>query len=94
MSQTKCWEPNFELFNFFIRRTPEALRACQILRKGVCFQVRKIKVGNLGVLHKTKLEGYHTLTFGLLQLFNIKQPRGSTGLSNFPLKGCVFKFVI
>ena len=30
---------------------------------------------NLGVMHKTGLEGYHqTLTFGAIQLFDMTQP--------------------
>ena len=35
----------------------------------------------MGVVHKTRLEGDHqTLTFGVMQLFDITQPRGPTGL--------------
>ena len=41
------------------------------------------KVGNLGVVHKTRLEGDHqSLTLGVLQIFYTTQPRGPTG----PLK--------
>jgi hypothetical protein len=38
---------------------PEALRARENPIKVVRFQFRKIKVGNLGVFHKTTLEGDH-----------------------------------
>ena len=44
--------------------------------KGVSFQVCKIKDGNLGVMDKIRLKSYHrTLTFGVLQLFDMVQPR-------------------
>ena len=52
--------------------------------KGVSFQVQQIKVGNLGVVQKTRIEGDHqTMSFGFMQLLNIMHPRGSAGLSNF-----------
>ena len=39
-----------------------------------------LKVENLGVVHKTRLEGDHqTLTFGLMQLFDTTQPGGPIG---------------
>ena len=39
-----------------------------------------MQVGNLGVLHKTKLEGNPTtLTFGLLQLLDFTLPGGGVG---------------
>ena len=41
------------------------------------FQVRYIKVGNLGVMHKIRLEGDHQkLTFGVLQVVDTMQPGG------------------
>ena len=46
------------------------------------FQVRYIKVGNLGVLHKTRYKSDHqTLTFGIMHLFNPMHPRGTVTTS-------------
>ena len=42
------------------------------------FQVPKIKFGNLGVMHKIRLEGDHqTLTIGVVQLVDVMQPGGA-----------------
>ena len=58
-----------------MRRSTAALRASQNPQKEDCFQVHYIKVGNMGVVHKTRLEGAHqTFTFGLMQLFYLTQP--------------------
>ena len=40
-----------------ISSSPEALQACQSPEIGGRFQVRLMKNGNSGVLHRTKLEG-------------------------------------
>ena len=59
-----------------------------IKSQGVRFQGGYIKVGNLGVLYKTELEGDpETFTFGFMQLFDKTQPRGLTGLSKAPKRG-------
>ena len=42
------------------------------------FQVGLIQVGNLGVMHKIRLEGDNqTLTFGVMQLVDAMQPAGA-----------------
>ena len=44
----------------------------KIVNKRVCFQVRLITVGNLGVRHKTTIVGDHqSLTYGIMHPFNI-----------------------
>ena len=60
------------------------------LLQWVRFHVCKIRVGNLGVMHKTKIKGGHqTLTFSFMQLFNTMHPGGATTTStatNFSLQ--------
>ena len=49
-----------------------------ILKTGVRFQVGLIKVGNLGAMHKIRIEGDHQpLTFGVMQLVDAMQHRGA-----------------
>ena len=73
-----------------MRRSTAALQASQNPQKGDCFQVHYIKVGNLGVVHKTRLEGDHQmLTFGLMQLFDLKQPQGPSGSSKSSKNGLI-----
>ena len=41
-----------------------------------------MKVGNLGVMHKTRIEGaLQTFTFGIMQLVDTMQPGGATTTS-------------
>ena len=48
-----------------------------------------MKVGNLGVMHKTRIEGDHqTFTYGFMQLFNTMHLGGAMmtfRTTNFPL---------
>ena len=55
----------------------------------------RLKVGNLGVMHKIRLEGDHqTLTFGVAQLVDAMQPGGAkVNISwGFWVKGPLFRF--
>ena len=69
---------NLWLFICSTFRFDAALRPYGLVKsppKGVRSQVRKIKVGNSGVLPKTKLEGDpDSLTFAFIQLFYLTQP--------------------
>ena len=59
------------------------------------FDALRIKVGNLGVMHKIRLEGDHqTLTFGVVQLVVAMQPGGAkVNISRgFWVKGALFRF--
>ena len=57
-------------------------------QKGVCIQVGLIKFGNLGFLHKTRLEGdLETFTFGLMQIFVTMQPKDPKSSSKAPKRG-------
>ena len=53
------------------------------------FQVRKIKVRNLGVMHKIRLRGDHqTFTFSVMQLVDMMKPGGAkVNISFFWING-------
>ena len=52
------WPRNINFYSTFWFDAPlRPFGLAKSPQKGPCFQVRKIKVGNSGVLHKTKLKG-------------------------------------
>ena len=85
---TKSNSNNILFFsNFSFDAALRLYKAVKILKKGVRFQVCKIKIRNFGAVHKTRLEGYHqSLTFGLMELFDMTQSRGPTGSSKLSKK--------
>ena len=57
---------------------PEALGGCENRKKMAHFPVCKIKVGNLGVMHKTRFEGDHQkLSFCAMLVVDAMQPVGA-----------------
>ena len=81
----------FSLMQLFDKTQPRGPTGLSKAQKGVCFQVRKIKVANLGLLHKKRLEdNLKIFTFGLMQLFDLTQPGGPAGLSK-PQKGAHYQ---